>query len=126
MSWSKPHQISAEYACDADVARWRRDEDVARANYIAAARWEEKALADVGGGDPESFGILAISSAALYFKGAEFSQAEKIAAYALSRTFLPEASKRQLIEIVDAVRRQRGARTGLAQPESQVEPAERR
>jgi hypothetical protein len=103
MSWSKLHEVSENYACDADVARWRGDADVARANYVAAARWEERALKEIGSDDPETYGITAVSAAALFYKGKEFAEAEKVAREALAAHWLPKFAKEQLDEIIEAV-----------------------
>ena len=104
MSWLTHHRASEELAGAAQVARWKGDVAAAQSQSLAAARAEASALAELGEEDPEQYGILAVSAAALYFKGDALEDAEKTAREALSRSDLPASYRYQLREIVWAVR----------------------
>lgn len=104
MSWTTFHEESEKLASAAQVARWNGDAEAARANSLAAARAELLALGELGAEDPETYGVMAVSAAALFYKGKAFGDAKDVAQRALRAPFLPDFAKAQLKEIIWAVR----------------------
>jgi len=107
LTWTTFHEESAKLADAARVARWRGDAESAQANSLAAARAELAALGELGAEDPETYGVIAVSAAALFYKGKALDEAEKVAREALSASYLPAYARSQLKEIIWAVRWER-------------------
>lgn len=107
MSWSTRHSQSEKLASAAHLARQRGDLADAEANFVAAGRAEARALLALGADEPRTYGVTAVSAAALFFKGREFAEAEKIARVALKTHFLPDFAKEQIEEILTAIRAER-------------------
>lgn len=107
MSWSTFHVESSRLADSARAAQWRGDMAEAQTSYLAAARAELLALQEVGADKPRTYGITAVSAAALFCKGKEFAEARKIAEETLPAPFLPTFAKVQLQEILETVKREK-------------------
>lgn len=103
MNWSASHNESERLANEADLARRRGDIAAAEASFSAAGRAEARALRALGPHEPRTYGITAMSAAALFFKGGEFAEAEKVAREALEASFLPDFARDQIEEILQAI-----------------------
>ena len=80
MSWLTHHQNSEEAASEAHAARRRGDEALATSLFAAAAQAELLALKHLSLADkPRTFGITAVSSAALLYKAEQPREAEQLA-----------------------------------------------
>lgn len=113
MSWATHHDEAEKYMSAADVARWRGDMADAQKNYVTAARAELLALREVDADKPRTYGITAVSAAALFYKGKEFAEAQKVAREALKVMFLPDFTKNQLEEILSAIRQEALTKTSF-------------
>lgn len=104
MTWLEQHQKSEHAASDAHAARRRGDNVRADSLFKKAARAELEALKHVSlEQKPRTFGITAVSCAALLYKAALPSEAELFAHSMLSRQGLPDFATDQLREILQSI-----------------------
>jgi hypothetical protein len=114
MSWSDAHRVSEELANEAHVALRAGSSQHALALFLKAAEAEEKALSLVSPIDkPRTFGITAVSTVALWYKGGELSRAESSAYKVLSNSDVVEPfvidQLRTLLQTIWNVRAQQAA-----------------
>jgi hypothetical protein len=103
MSWLKYQSDSEKYASLADFALKNGDISEAEINFKQAAESEEKALSFVDISKQRTLGITAVSTAALYYKGKDFTKAEHVAHSWLSKRVLPEFAESQLQTILQTI-----------------------
>lgn len=104
MTWLTYHQASEKAAADAHEARRLGDAVRATELFENAARAELEALRRVDIDDkPRTFGITAVSCAALLYKATRLEEAERFAHSMLSRPGLPEFATDQLREILQSI-----------------------
>lgn len=104
MSWLVNHQISEQAASDAHAARRRGDETAAKELFSRAANAEQFALTFLDVSEkPRTFGVTAVSAAALLYKADKQQEAEKFAHSMLSLPGLPEFATDQLREILQSI-----------------------
>jgi hypothetical protein len=102
-TWSDLHKESEAAAAQAEVLARSGDRDGARQAYASAADFEQRALDAVGRDKPRTFGILAISAAALWFKAKEFRRAETLALKAMTWPDLPAFAAQDLRTVLQSV-----------------------
>ena len=107
MSWIEHHKISEDLASQAQTALSDGREEDALALYAHAALAEAKALADLDTSKTRTLGISAVSAASLYYKAAEFENAEEVAVRWLNFESLPAFAKDQLRSLLQAIRSKR-------------------
>lgn len=104
MTWLEHHQLSELSATEAHAARRSGDNATAVRLFEAAARAELEALKDVSlTKKPRTFGITAVSCAALLYKAARLHEAELFSHSMLSRQGLPAFATDQLREILQSI-----------------------
>lgn len=99
---SGPHMDGETVADAAHEALRRGDAERARALFAEAARQEEAEFDAVAPGKPRTKGILAVSTAALWYKSGELEAAEQFAHNA-SRVDLPPFAKKELRELLQTI-----------------------
>jgi hypothetical protein len=104
MSWLTFHEISEKAASEAHAARRRGDDALASRLFADAAKAELLALEKIAVSEkPRTFGVTAVSAAALLYKGEQAQQAEQFAHSMLSRPGLPGFAVDQLREILQSI-----------------------
>lgn len=103
MSWLDPHKRSEELASQAAQLVRKGEVDNAVPLYAKAAELEELALDQVGSGTPRTLGIIAISTASLWFKARELRRAEAVALRVLAAAGVPDFARSDLRIIVQTV-----------------------
>lgn len=104
MSWLQHHQSSEEAASAAHEARRRGDEPLAQQLFATAAQSELAALTYLDPSEkPRTFGITAVSAAALLYKAAQAQAAEQFAHTMLGQHALPDFATDQLREILQSI-----------------------
>lgn len=104
MSWLTYHQSSEEAASEAHAARRRGDEALATRLFAEAAKAELLALKHLSVADkPRTFGVTAVSAAALFYKAEQPREAEQLAHSMLSQLGLPDFATDQLREILQSI-----------------------
>lgn len=107
MSWIEHHKVSEDLASQAQTASSDGRKEDALALYARAALAEDKALADLDTSKTRTLGISAVSAASLYYKAAEFENAEEVAVRWLNFESLPAFAKDQLRSLLQAIRSKR-------------------
>lgn len=103
MSWLAYHSDSEKFASLADAALKEGNPIDAEKKYKQAAELEEQALSFLDLSKRRTLGITVVSTAALYFKGKEFENAERVAHSWLARGELPEFTMTQLQTILQTI-----------------------
>ena len=104
MSWLTHHQTSEEAASEAHAARRSGDEALAVSLFAAAAKAELLALKDLNLEEkPRTFGVTAVSAAALLYKAEQRREAEQLAHSMLGQPGLPDFATDQLREILQSI-----------------------
>lgn len=104
MSWLIHHQTSEEAASEAHAARRRGDEPLAASLFAGAAKAELLALKHLSVTEkPRTFGVTAVSAAALLYKAEQPQEAEQFAHSMLSQPGLPDFATDQLREILQSI-----------------------
>lgn len=104
MSWLTFHEASEEAASEAHAARRRGDEAEAIRLFAEAARAELLALEQLSLSEkPRTFGVTAVSAAALLYKAEQAVEAEQFAHTMLGRPGLPGFATDQLREILQSI-----------------------
>ena len=104
MTWLEQHRLSERYASDAEVAKLRGEHAQVQELYSIAARHEESALDAIASDKPRTYGIIAVSAVALYFKAAEFAEAKSLAYQCLASRRLPEFASHRLEDMLQSIR----------------------
>ena len=101
MSWDKNHRVSESLVAAAYDLYESGDIDLAKENYLIAAKYEEKAAQFVAKAETSrTFGITAISAISLYLRGGDFNKAHLLGKEYLSRAELPAFAKEQIEELL--------------------------
>lgn len=104
MSWLTHHQSSEEAASEAHAARRRGDEALATRLFADAAKAEVQALEQLSVAEkPRTFGVTAVSAAALLYKAEQPRAAEQLAHSVLCHPGLPDFATDQLREILQSI-----------------------
>lgn len=104
MSWLIHHQTSEEAASEAHAARRRGDEALAASLFADAAKAELLALKHLSATEkPRTFGVTAVSVAALLYKAGQPQEAEQFAHSSLCQPGLPDFATDQLREILQSI-----------------------
>lgn len=102
MTWNDDHSMSEKLAAQAHLALQSGKQDDAVQLFVSAAEYETSALGKVNPQKARTFGVTAISAAALWFKAGEFSRTEQLAYRGLSNPNLPEFAVQQLKTILQS------------------------
>lgn len=114
MSWDRHHSRSEALSIDAEAAR--RDGQPQRAEdlYREAATEETKAFDELSSDKERTRGITAVSAVALWYKGRDYTTAERLAHQWLAAGQLPRFAEGQLRELLHVVWSAQGAeRSGV-------------
>jgi len=104
MSWLTHHQTSEEAASEAHAARRRGDDTRATSLFAQAAQAELLALDHLSLVEkPRTFGVTAVSAAALLYKAEQPRAAEQLAHSMLGQSGLPDFATDQLREILQSI-----------------------
>jgi hypothetical protein len=104
MSWSDPHRVSENLASAAHDALRRGDNGAAQSLFAQAAKAEEEALLQLDPtAKPRTFSIMAVSAAALWYKGHELERAESITHRILCHSNLEAFAASQLRTLLQAI-----------------------
>ena len=124
MSWIESHKASEELAIAAHVALRSGDSATAHSLFTQAARAEENALFQIDpAAKPRTFGITAVSTVALWYKGGELDQAEAVAHRVLGHSHIEAfavSQLRTLLQTIWNVRAQRAAGVSFVPGQVQV------
>lgn len=104
MSWIAHHKVSEDLASQAQTALSNGRQQEAQVLYGRAAQAEAQALVDLDPCKTRTLGISAVSTVSLYCKAAEFKRAEEAANRWLEFDSLPKFAKKQLRDLLDAIR----------------------
>ena len=120
MSWIEHHESSERLASQAETAVRENRRDEALALYARAADAEERAIADLDLSKTRTFGVSAVSAAALHYKANRFESAEQAAIRWLGFDRLPAFARDQLQLLLQSiwserVRERAGARFARGQ-----------
>lgn len=107
MSWNEHHSRSEKLAVEAEMAMRAGDGKRARELYIQAAAEELAAFEFLSADKIRTRGITAVSVVSLYFKGQDYSSAERLAQNYL-RFQLPKFAESQLGHLLDRIRLNEG------------------
>lgn len=103
MTWDQHHSASEKLAAEASIAltlgEWARAETL----YRDAARQEEAALNELGSDKTRTRGITAVSGVALWYKGKDYAEAERMAHKCLAESQLPSFATAQLRNLLHAI-----------------------
>jgi hypothetical protein len=104
MTWLTHHQTSEEAASNAHAARRRGEDALATSLFSDAAKAELLALKQLSPAEkPRTFGITAVSAAALLYKAEQTREAEQLAHSMLGQPGLPDFAIDQLREILQSI-----------------------
>ena len=104
MSWLTHHQTSEEAASEAHAAQRRGEDALATSLFADAAKAELLALKHLSLAEkPRTFGVTAVSAAALLYKAEQPREAEQLAHSMLGQPGLPEFATDQLREILQSI-----------------------
>jgi len=104
--WSELHSRSEQLAAAAHEAARAGDSRRSEELFADAARLEEDALHRVGAGNPRTYGVTAVSAVALWAKSGNVEQAERLAAFAITKK-LPPFAVDQLCALLHELKRRR-------------------
>ena len=115
MSWIEHHESSERLASQAEMAVRENRRDEALGLYARAADAEERAIADLDRSKTRTFGVSAVSAAALHYKANRLARAEQAATRSLGLDRLPAFARDQLRLLLQSiwseqVRKRAGAR----------------
>lgn len=103
MTWLEHHYQSERYAADAELAARRGNRDEAQRLYAQAAQAEADALQDLEPSKARTYGISAVSVVSLYFKAAQWHDAETMACRSLASQHLPDFASDQLRGLLQSI-----------------------
>lgn len=103
MSWDLHHSRSERLAAEGGLAARSGDRRLAEELYRKAAEAETEALDHVPGSKSRTLGITTVSAVALWYKGNELSQAERLAYRQLASGELPEFAQVQIRELLTLI-----------------------
>lgn len=98
------HQTSEEAASEAHAARRRGEAERAAGLFADAAKAELQALEQLSAAEkPRTYGVTAVSAAALLCKAEQQQEAERFAHSMLAQPDLPDFATDQLREILQSI-----------------------
>lgn len=103
MTWLEHHRESERLAYDAELHTHRGEAEQSKGAYRQAAAAEERALNDLDRSKQRTYGITAVSAAALYFKGGLLREAESLACAHLGTKNIPGFAQVQLRDILQMI-----------------------
>jgi hypothetical protein len=104
MSWSDSHKLSEELAAAAHQALREGNTSVAYSLFVEAGNAEEQALVQLSANaQPRTFGITAVSTAALWYKGGKLDLAEAVAHRILAHSNVEASAVSQLRTLLQAI-----------------------
>ena len=103
MSWLQHHRVSETHADRADLLMRQGDRTAAAREYLAAAEAEHESLQALDPADLRSYGIIAVSTVALYCQAAQFDSALAIAHTCLAIPDLSAFAKTELQDLVQTM-----------------------
>ena len=103
MSWIEHHESSERFASQAEMAVRENRRDEALALYARAADAEERAIADLDRSKTRTFGVSAVSAAALHYKANRLESAEQAAIRWLGFDRLPAFARDQLRLLLQSI-----------------------
>jgi hypothetical protein len=103
VSWSDHHSLSEKFAVEAEMARRTGLPQTAEELYRKAAAEEAAALDAIQGDKYRTRGVTAVSAVALWYKGREYSVAERFAHQYLAAGGLPSFAIVQLRDLLNAI-----------------------
>ncbi|GAB3479251.1 hypothetical protein [Polaromonas eurypsychrophila] len=103
MSWALFHTESERLAIDAQLELRAGNFDRANELYKGAAVAERKALDQLDASKLRTRGITAVSAVSLWYKAGEYAVAEQLAHSMLADSLLPEFSREELRNLVQAI-----------------------
>lgn len=103
MTWSDSHKKSEEAAANAHQAVRRGNVEEARRLFIEAAEAEQLALNQIGSEKTRTLGIIAISAAALFYKGGDLGRASQLAHRMSAEPALPPFAHHELRGLLQAI-----------------------
>jgi hypothetical protein len=110
MNWSEHHKISEQLAEAAHEAVRNGHAVKAAELFAEAAREETNALTLLTREKPRTYGIIAVSAVALWYKSGELERAEKLAYSASAVPFIPEFAADQLRSLLQTIWNQQAQR----------------
>lgn len=102
-SWNEAHGRSEKLALEAHDALTSGNSPVARELFRMAADEERLALGFLGPDKPRTYGITAISAAALYYKAGANALAREVAEFGLKQHFLPGFAAKDLQDLLETL-----------------------
>jgi len=103
VTWDQHHSTSEKLAAEASSALHLGERTRAETLYRAAAEEEEAALKELGSDKVRTRGITAVSGVALWYKGKDYTAAERMAHKYLAEPDLPSFSAIQLRSLLHAI-----------------------
>lgn len=103
MTWAELHAESERLAIEAQMALRARNSGQALDLYRRAAEMERRALDELDISKVRTRGITAVSAVALWFKAAEYAQAEQLAHLMLADPHVPDFAREDLRNLVQAI-----------------------
>ena len=94
MNWDEYHGWSEKLAADAELAARKGNRPLAEEMYRKAAQSEAEALDHVSLDRRRTRGITAVSAVALWYKGHELAEAERLAHRYLGAADLPDFAQK--------------------------------
>lgn len=102
VTWDLHHTRSERLAADAQELARKGDREGAAKLYARAAKHETKALAEAVSLSPRTYGITAVSAAALWYKAGMINELESVALNALVAPDVPGFARLQLQDLLQA------------------------
>lgn len=103
MTWAKHHSESERLAAEAEALLRRGEIDEAVEVYRRAAAAEALALSALDPEKRKTFGITAVSAAALWYKARDYAEAERVACAHLITANLSHFAKAQLQTLIQLI-----------------------
>jgi len=103
MTWAEHHTQSEHLAAEAELSARQGIPERAIELYRLAAEGEVQALADLDLTKTCTLGITAVSAVALWYKGHDYQQAERLAHKWLATDMLPSFASEQLQELLQMI-----------------------
>lgn len=103
MSWNTNHSISEKFAEEAQTATRAGDLHRADTLYRDAAQKESEALGALSAGKLRTRGITAVSAVSLWYKGRDYTSAERFAYRCLADEALPAFAQKQIRNLLQMI-----------------------
>jgi hypothetical protein len=103
VSWDRHHSRSEKFATEAELARRAGNKSRADELYRQAAAAEIEALDQLPPDKQRTRGITAVSAVALWYKGRQYTEAERLSHSYLANGQLPQFAQTQLRELLHII-----------------------